>query len=99
MDGDPIDLSEVRRRAWVTRRKKYGPMGHSGVGKVYGRSPPVSQESIESARDCISCARRACQILLLSDDPEHAHWAIDQLDAAEHLLGGTPPFKVTPRDP
>jgi hypothetical protein len=82
------DLSEVRRKAWKTRRAKYGPMGHSGIGKVYLRSPPISAEAIELARCCISSARRACQVLLLSDDRKHAERAIDQIDAADHLLGG-----------
>jgi hypothetical protein len=26
-----VDLSEVRRRAWATRREKYGVKGHSGA--------------------------------------------------------------------
>ena len=30
------DVSETRRRAWETRRQKYGPSGHAGV---YDRGP------------------------------------------------------------
>lgn len=31
------DLSEIRRRAWETRRKKYGPSGGSMKGSAIGR--------------------------------------------------------------
>lgn len=31
------DLSEVRKRAWKTRRNKYGPHGHSGGYNTYSR--------------------------------------------------------------
>lgn len=34
----PVDLKEVRRRAWATRRRKYGPQGHAGS---YGRGVRV----------------------------------------------------------
>lgn len=34
------NLSEVRRRAWETRRKEYGPRGHSGN---YSRAPSSAE--------------------------------------------------------
>lgn len=90
MADDTIDLSEVRRRAWETRRAKYGEGGHSRG--AYRRSPAVLPEAIEAARDEISCVRRAVQVHGLPE--EWAHRAIDRLDAADHLLGGPPPIKV-----
>lgn len=78
-----MTTSEVRRAAWVTRRQKYGPNGHARG--AYRRSPRISAEAIEQARDEISSARRSCQIML--PDPQ-ADRAIDCLDRADHLLGG-----------
>lgn len=35
MIARPVDLAAVRKRAWETRREKYGPRGHRGT---YSRS-------------------------------------------------------------
>lgn len=97
MADDIIDLSEVRRRAWETRRAKYGPAGHRGVHLTYKRNhghADVTHEDIETARDEISSVRRAIQVHGLPD--AWAHRAIDRLDAADHLLGGPPPIRVDP---
>lgn len=32
-----MDLSEARKQAWETRRKKYGKRGHSGTYRATGR--------------------------------------------------------------
>lgn len=78
--GTTKDLSSVRRRAWETRRAKYGPKGHSGGAY----SQTLARRSLVSmARDEISQARRSCQLLL----PEKAaHRAIDRLDNADQIL-------------
>jgi len=47
------DVSEVRRRSWATRRKKYGVKGHAGN---YSRSV------------CASCERMAALIIRLHKD-------------------------------
>lgn len=74
-------VSTVRKRAWETRRAKYGPKGHSGGAY----SQTLARRSLVSmARDEISQARRSCQLLL----PEKAaHRAIDRLDNADQILG------------
>lgn len=72
MSDDPIDLSEVRRRAWQTRREKYGDAGHARG--AYRRSPEISREAIEEARDELSSIRRGLQVYGLPD--EWAHRAI-----------------------
>lgn len=87
-DDDVIDLSEVRRRAWQTRRAKYGDGGHRKG--AYSRSPAVLPEAVQAARDEISSVRRLVQINGLPD--AWAHRAIDRLDVADHLLGGPPPI-------
>lgn len=92
MADNLINISEVRRKAWETRRAKYGEHGHSGVDKVYKRGPKVSDECVRAARDEISSVRRAVQVYGLPD--VWAHRAIDRLDAADHLLGGPRPIDM-----
>lgn len=77
------DLSAVRRRAWETRRAKYGKSGHGGS---YRTSPLRQSEAMfkaELARQNISQARRQCQIMLPA---QAAHVAITRLDIADDLL-------------
>lgn len=77
------DLSSIRKRAWQTRRAKYGKSGHSGS---YRTSPLRQSEAafkVELARENISQARRQCQIMLPA---EAAHIAITRLDIADDLL-------------
>ena len=35
------DLSEVRKRAWATRREKYGAKGHGGYVHERGENPSL----------------------------------------------------------
>ena len=91
-DDNLINISEVRRKAWETRRAKYGANGHSGVDKVYKRGPKIADENVQAARDELSSVRRALQVYGLPD--VWAHHAIDRIDAADHMLGGPRPFNL-----
>lgn len=44
------DLTEVRHRAWKTRRVKYGPRGHCGV---YSRNPRTACGDCKRMTDLI----------------------------------------------
>ena len=76
-------MTEARKKAWATRRAKYGPRGHGGA---YRTSPLRQSEAafkVELARQNISQARRQCQIMLPA---KAAHQAITRLDIADDLL-------------
>lgn len=48
-----MDLSEIRKRAWKTRRKKYGQRGHAGT---YSR------------HDCCRCAEMRAMLIKLHNE-------------------------------
>jgi hypothetical protein len=81
-----VDLSERRRKAWETRRVKYGQRGHAGS---YSRFSPHNNDG---ALDEIGVARRHLQLLL---PDEAAHKAITALDRASCYLG-EPMLEITP---
>lgn len=44
-------MSEARRKAWITRRAKYGPAGHRGVHVAYGRRRSAAKaDAVDAAR-------------------------------------------------
>jgi hypothetical protein len=52
--ADLADLAEVRKRAWATRREKYGKRGHCGIYTTHGR--------------CGGCNRMAALIVRLHNE-------------------------------
>lgn len=82
------NLRGSRYRAWETRRKKYGPKGHSaGTYRARGSLGSV-RRVLANAIDELSQARRQCQILLYRSDykSKAAHRAIDRIDSAWRML-------------
>lgn len=79
--GTTKDLSSVRKRAWATRRAKYGQLGY-GPGAYQGNRGQ-SWWRVQRALEEISRARCKLQLLL----PEKAaHHAITCIDSAVELL-------------
>lgn len=75
-----VDLSEVRRRAWETRRQKYGAKGH---GRGCYRTAAAPKATVDAALEQLDVARKACVRML--PDPL-AHKAITAIDRAYEAL-------------
>lgn len=96
------DLSEIRRRAWKTRRAKYGAHGHSGCYSSAKRSRALAATmAAYHARDEISVARRHLQMLLPHGAAHRAITALDRADdyLAIHAPDLMPVAKPTPPKP
>ena len=52
-------LALARKKAWETRRKKYGAHGHRGIGAAYGRPCSVDRDRMKRMEDCIIDMHRA----------------------------------------
>lgn len=79
-------MNDARKKAWETRRAKYGPRGHASSYSTGHLRQSEARFTVELARQSISQARRQCQILL----PDFAaHKAITRLDIADELLART----------
>lgn len=75
-----VDLSEVRRKAWETRRAKYGESGH---GRRAYRTTAAGKATVDAALDELSRARKALRFILHEDK---AHEAITHIDLAVDTL-------------